>query len=412
MRILHVNKFLYRRGGAEAYMLDLAELQCEAGHEVEFFGMAHPENLALPHASQFPSNVEFDPLPASAGARLRAAGRMVWSPSARQGMEAVLDAVRPDVVHLHNIYHHLSPSVLRPLARRRIPAVMTLHDYKLACPTYLFLDRGRICEACVGGRFHEAVRRRCKDGSLAASTMSAIELSLHTRTGAYDPVRLFVCPSRFMAEKMQAAGVYPDRLRVLPNFCALAGTPLRETAGSGIVYASRLSHEKGVDTLIEAVGRLDDATLHVAGDGPARAELEDLAGRVAPGRVWFHGRLPRHEVLELLRHSAVATAPSRCYENQPLAVLEALAVGVPVVGSALGGIAEIVRHGVNGMLVPPERPDLLATALAEVLADPDRSLAMGRAGHANVASRHDPRRHLEQLVELYAEAGAQWQGVA
>ena len=124
MRVLHVNKFLHRRGGAEAYMLDLADLQRRAGHEVAFFGMDHPDNEPQEHAARFPPALELDPPPASLPGRLRAAGRMLWSTSAARGIDAVVEAFRPDVAHLHNVYHHLSPSILAPLARRRIPAVM------------------------------------------------------------------------------------------------------------------------------------------------------------------------------------------------------------------------------------------------------------------------------------------------
>ena len=143
MRILHVNKFLYRRGGAEAYMEDLADLQVAAGHTVSFFGMAHPLNTHLEYASHYPRDIEFEPPPAQLSERVRGVARMLYSTSASKGMDAVLSEFRPDVVHLHNIYHQLSPSVLRPIARRRIPAVMTLHDYKLACPTYRFLDHAK-----------------------------------------------------------------------------------------------------------------------------------------------------------------------------------------------------------------------------------------------------------------------------
>jgi hypothetical protein len=128
VRILHVNKFLYRRGGAEGYLLDLAGLQVAAGHEVEFFGMRHPQNPAYRYEHLFPGHVELEP-PPPGPARVAAAARMLWSPAARRGMDAVVRAFQPDVVHLHNIYHQLSPSVLRPLAELGVPAVMTLHDY-------------------------------------------------------------------------------------------------------------------------------------------------------------------------------------------------------------------------------------------------------------------------------------------
>ena len=171
MRILHVNKFLHRRGGAEAYMEDVAGLQRGNGHRVAFFAMAHPDNRASEFERHFPSRVELNPPPRSLHGRAVAVGRMLHSPSARRGIEAVLEEFRPDVVHLHNVYHQLSPSILRPLKRRGVPAVMTLHDYKLACPTYRLLDHGEVCTACVGMRFHNAVLRRCEGGSLGASAV-------------------------------------------------------------------------------------------------------------------------------------------------------------------------------------------------------------------------------------------------
>ena len=119
-------------------------------------------------------------------------------------MEAVLDEFQPDVVHLHNVYHQLSPSILGPLARRGVPAVMTLHDYKLTCPTYRMLDHGQICNACVGGHFHNAVLKRCNRGSLGASAVVAIETAVHRRMGAYRPVGVFICPSRFIARTMRS----------------------------------------------------------------------------------------------------------------------------------------------------------------------------------------------------------------
>lgn len=402
MKVLHVNKFVYRRGGAEAYMLDVANLQRGAGHDVELFGMQHPDNLDVRFAEHFPSNMELEPMPPGMLPKLRGAARMLWSTSARRGMAAVLAAFRPDVVHLHNIYHQLSPSVIAPAVAAGIPVVMTLHDYKLACPTYLFLADGQVCEACLGGHFLQAPRRRCKNGSLGASAMAAFELAVHTRTGAYGGVDQFLCPSSFMRDKMTQAGVYPDRLRVLHNFVDVTGIPRTTGPGGPVVYASRLSHEKGVDVLVRALAHLPGVRLELAGDGPERHALEVLAEQVAPGRVTFHGRVPKDRVRELMACAGVVAAPSRCYENQPLMVLEALAAGVPVAGSALGGIAELVRDGETGALARPDDPVDLARALSEVLDAPERAVRLGAAGRSLVVDAYDPDRHLADLDGVYA----------
>lgn len=406
MRILHVNKFLHRRGGSEAYMLDLAELQRGAGHDVAFFSMQHPENEAAELERHFPPYLELNPPPPTLAGRFRAAARMVWSFSAARGMGDAVRELRPDVVHLHLIHHQLSPSILRPLVEHAIPTVMTLHDFKLACPTYLFLDKGRACEACLGGRFHHAALRRCKGGSLVESSLLAAELTIHTYLRAYAPVQLFICPSRFIAEKMSQAGVFPDRLEVLPHFAVSTGVETKRQPGGDLLYAGRLSSEKAVDVVIRAVGRMHPRpVLQVAGEGPERERLEALAASEAPGHVRFLGRLSRQELQGRLASAAALVIPSRFYENQPMIILEAFAAGIPVVGSNFGGIRELVDHGVDGLLVPPEQPSELADALQELLADPGRAFRMGQAGRAKVRRHFSVDRHLRDLEGLYAEAG-------
>lgn len=411
MRILHVNKFLHRRGGAEGYLLDLAALQRRSGDEVAFFGMDHPENDQECAGTPAPY-AEFDPPPGGARAKAVLAGRMIWSRSAARGMEQALAEFRPDVVHAHNIYHQLSPSVVHAAARRGVPVVMTLHDYKLACPTYQLLDDGRPCTACIGGGLWQAARRGCRDGSRAASAVAAVEVGLHRRLGAYDGVRCLIAPSRFLADTMAAAGVYPDRLRVLANFTDL-DVPVRSGPATGaVVYAGRLSAEKGVDTLLRAIGLVarelgpaPEVLLDVAGDGPDRSALEALALEVAPGRVRFHGRLPRAELTTVVADATVSAVPSRWHENQPLAVLESFALGVPVVTTDLGGLPELVDES-TGWVRAADDVAGLAEALVEALRDPAAARCRGRRAREIAERRHDPGRHLAGVRDIYEEAGA------
>jgi glycosyltransferase involved in cell wall biosynthesis len=405
MRILHVNKFLYRRGGAEAYMLDLAELQRGIGHDVELFGMQHPMNPPHRFQAWFPSTVDFDPPPSTAAGKLRGAGRMLWSSSAASGMSAVLERFAPDLVHLHNVYHQLSPSILHPIRSARVPAVMTLHDYKLACPTYRFLDHGQICEACVPRKFWNAALRRCNQGSFAASALNSIEMTIHTAGRLYGPVHRFVCPSRFLEAKMRESRVFPDRLRWVPNFVDVPAIEPKQTLGAGVVYAGRLSEEKGVDVLIEAATLQPSLSVEIAGDGPARSELERLAEvNGTHDRIRFHGHLSPHELRALIGSAVALVVPSRYYENMPLAVLEGFAVGVPVVASALGGLTELIDPGTDGAVVPPNDPGALAEALGDLLSSPARAFEMGQAGRAKAEREFAPDRHLDRLDRIYDEA--------
>jgi glycosyltransferase involved in cell wall biosynthesis len=414
VRILHVNKFLYRRGGAEGYMLDLADLQRAQGHDVELFGMRHTADQA-PHRFQslFPAQLDLDPMPGGAVDKARSAARMIWSTSSRRGMAAVVEQFKPDVVHCHNIYHQLSPSVLSPVRAADVPCVMTLHDYKLACPSYQLLDHGHLCDACVTGGPWRAAHHACKDGSRAASTLLAVESTLHRSTRAYGAVDIFVCPSRFLAQVMRRAGVYADRVRVVNHFADVDGTPVKDRPGGNLLFAGRLSHEKGLDVLIRALALTRRATiLDVAGDGPARGRLEEQARTTVPGRVRFHGRLDKPALQQLMQSSIACVVPSRWHENQPMAVLESFGSGVPVVASDLGGLPELVRDGVEGWLVPAEDPIALAAALDRVSADPARAQSMGSAARRRVLQDFSSARHLDAVATVYAEAATRHRTVS
>lgn len=402
MRILHVNKFLYRRGGAEAYMLDLAGEQQAGGNEVEFYAMAHPDNVPATYQASFPSYVETGTVDQPAAERIRIVGRTIYSRSARAGIDAVAQAFKPDIAHLHNIYHQLSPSILRPLAKLNIPVVMTLHDYKLACPTYKFMAQDKVCEACIGGAFWNAPMKRCNKGSLGASALVAAETALHRWFRAYRTVDRFICPSEFLRSKMTQAGVYPDRMRTIPNFAPVQTVPLKDTPGGGAIYIGRLAPEKGVDTLIRAAA-LGEFELRIVGDGPERPALEALA-RETGARVRFEGHLGRDQVLELLRSSSVSVLAARWYENQPIAVIESFAAGVPVVASDIGGLPELVRPGETGALVPVDDSRMLADAVRAYIDDPTEGMEQGRKARAFAEDAFAPAVHLERIQQLYEEA--------
>lgn len=407
MRILQVNKFLYRRGGAEGVMLDVADMQRAAGHQVELFGMDYPENEPARYRAHFPSRVDFEPAPSSLGGRVELVGRMLWSTSAKRGIAAVLEDFRPDIVHMHNIYHQLSPSIVRACVAAGVPVVMTCHDYKLVCPTYQFLDHGEICTACVTDGLTQAVKRRCKDGSLAASAIAAVEVGAHRLLRAYGGVDRFLCPSVFLRDQFETAGIAAERLIHLDNFTEV-DVPTRQGAGEAVLFAGRLASEKGIDVLIEAIGLLaadrPGVLLNVIGDGPDRAKLATRAEEIAPGAVAFHGRVSADGVREWLRRSRVSAVPSRWLENQPLSVLEAFASATPVVASALGGLNDLITPEVDGLLVPHEDPAALAAALARYLDDPHLSIRHGHAARERAVTRHAPTGHAERLFAIYDDA--------
>ncbi|HEV8155699.1 MAG TPA: glycosyltransferase family 4 protein, partial [Gaiellales bacterium] len=246
-----VNKFLHEKGGAELYMYRLAGLLEDRDVTVRYFGMRHPRNLPSPTERWYVSQVDFEN-PRTVRERMRVAGRMVYSTQARSRLGGLLAAEsRFDIAHLHNIYHQLSPSLLAPLRAAGVPVVMTVHDYKLVCPVYTLTSHGTMCERCVGGSFQNAVRLRCERGSLPGSALVAGETWLHRRLRLWDRgIDLFVTPSSYMRDKLLAGGYPADRVIAVPNVVDPDQFTPSQEPGSHMLYLGRLSHEKGVETLI------------------------------------------------------------------------------------------------------------------------------------------------------------------
>jgi glycosyltransferase involved in cell wall biosynthesis len=281
---------------------------------------------------------------------------------------------------------------------------MTLHDFKLVCPTHAMLDHGRPCEACLPHSFHQAALHRCKNDSVVASGLLGLELGVHRALGAYGGVHHFVCPSEFLAGKMRAGGLYPDRLRHLPNFADIPEDAAPDNQSGPFVFVGRLARAKAVDVLIDAIALVPGALLEIAGDGPERAALERQAASVAPTRVRFLGHVDRGSVARTMTGARAVVLPSRSYENQPMVLLEAMAMGLPVIGTDLGGIPELIDAGRTGLLVPVDDPSGLAAAMTTLLSKPASARAMGLAGRERAVAVHAPHRHLAQLHDIYASA--------
>lgn len=402
-RVLMVNKFLHEKGGAELYMYRLAGLLEDRDVTVRYFGMRHPRNLPSPTERWYVSQVDFEN-PRTVRERMRVAGRMVYSTQARSRLGGLLAAEsRFDIAHLHNIYHQLSPSLLAPLRAAGVPVVMTVHDYKLVCPVYTLTSHGTMCERCVGGSFQNAVRLRCERGSLPGSALVAGETWLHRRLRLWDRgIDLFVTPSSYMRDKLLAGGYPADRVIAVPNVVDPDQFTPSQEPGSHMLYLGRLSHEKGVETLIEAAAGTS-MRIAIAGDGPERARLQALAEQLrAP--VEFLGHVAGEPLRALIREARAIVVPSRWPENCPLVVLEAMASARPLIASRVGGIPELARDGQEALLVEPGDVAGLREALLRLEADTELALRLGRAGRERAQDRYAPSRHMRDVLAVYDRA--------
>lgn len=330
--------------------------------------------------------------------RARLAVSAVWSTSSRAEVARIIRANRIQVVHVHNLFPVLSPSVLRTAAASGTVVVVTLHNFRLMCPAATFLRDGKVCEDCLGRQPWPAVVHRCFRGSRLGSGVMATSIGLHRGIGTFRTVSRYLAVSEFVRRKHIEAGMDGDRIGVKPNF-SWPVTP-REGPGDYFLSLGRLSTEKGIDTLLRAWSGAEPlGRLVVVGDGPMGSTLRGSA----PPSVEFRGHLEPEEIPAVLRGARALLIPSRWYEAAPRAIIEAYAAGVPVVASAIGALPESVDDGETGYLVPVD--DATAwTNVVRSLLDDDLSANLGRAAHARWRERHNPEQALLDLEEAYSVA--------
>ncbi len=403
--LLSVNNYYYPRGGAETVFLEQNRLFEALGWSVVPFCMRHPKNLPTGWADYFVDEIEFGQ-EYSLGQQLARIPKVIYSFEARRRLASLLERARPDVCHAHNIYHHISPSILGLLRQRGVPTVLTLHDLKIACPAYNMLASDGICERCRGGRLYNVVKHRCIKGSKALSSVIFAEAVLHRFLGSYrDCVSRFLVPSQFYIDKLCEWGYERALFRHVPNFVDAARFQPDFSGGGYFLYFGRLSREKGLVTLIRAAARTG-VRLVIAGTGPQMEELRTLADSLGLD-VRFPGHLTGQALHEAIRAARAVILPSEWYENAPMTVLEAYALGKPVIGARIGGIPELIREHETGLGFVSGDEASLAAALVQLNASPAQQIeAMGRAGRQWVERAFTAEAYRDRVLATYAELGA------
>lgn len=402
--LLAINNYHYLRGGADAIFLEEGRLLRDIGWQVVPFSMHHSKNLSSDWSSYFVEEIEFGQA-YGFGEKVRKAAKSVYSFEARKKLSKLIDRVKPDMAHLHNIYHHLSPAILSVLKSRQIPSVMTLHDLKIACPAYKMLASDGICERCKGGKLFNVVANRCIKGSLALSSLVYFESLLHGMLNSYGKnIDRFIVPSRFYQQKFVEWGWPSDRFRYVPNFVDCSRYEPEYAPGKEFVYFGRLTDEKGLYTLVRAAA-LAKISLRIVGTGPEEDALRALAEQTQC-RVSFDGYLTGAALQAAVRSARAVILPSEWYENAPVSVMEAYALGKPVIGANIGGIPELVREGETGWIFPSRSVDHLADCMRQVEDTPDSDISdFGRAGRHWMSEDFTAEHHRSRLLDIYHGIG-------
>jgi glycosyltransferase involved in cell wall biosynthesis len=326
----------------------------------------------------------------------------IEAPHARRGIARVVEAVRrfrPDVVHAHNTFPLVSPGVFAAVRAEGAATVQTLHNFRLACAGAMLMRDGQPCETCVTGSAYAAVRHGCYRGSKVGTFAVARMIERHRRIGTWTrDVDAFVVLTPFARGRFVAAGLPPKRIVVKPNGLPDPGPP-SEAVRERILFAGRLSREKGVETLKVAAAQLG-RSIDVAGEGPLRESLEGTEN------LDLLGTLPGAEVQARMARAAALVVPSLWYEGLPMVVAEAFAAGTPVIASRIGALADLVEDGVTGLLVAPGDPADLARAMARILADPEAARRMGQAARAAYLRDWTEEATTAALLSIYRRACA------
>jgi glycosyltransferase involved in cell wall biosynthesis len=406
MRILYCNKYNFAFSGTESYLFAVMRLMRQRGHEAALFAMSDPRGEPTPYDRHFVPLIDLKQPQQSTWRKVKLAAHVIYSRDARRRLRRMIAEFKPDVAHVRNIYHHLSPSVLWELKAQKVPVIYHVNDFKMLCPSYNLVAQGQACERCRGGKFWRVVSQRCYSGPRSASMVLAAEAYVHRWLKTYERcVDAFLAPSQFVKEKLVEAGQDAAKIHVLRHFQQLPGAAPPLKTDAAVLYFGRLSTEKGIGDLLHAMRDLPDVRLQIAGDGPQRAELETLSQSLALGNVEFLGHRGGTELEQLIGAARFTLFPSHAYETLGKSILESYAWGRPVIASDLGSRRELVKDGHTGLLYPVGDVQKLGQAIALLIRHPALAARMGAEGRRFVKHQHQPEDHYRQLVELYKGLG-------
>ena len=317
---------------------------------------------------------------------------------------AIVEATRPDIAHVHNVFPMMSPSVYDALKRSGVPVVQTLHNYRFLCPNGQFFVDDKVCEDCQKKGYMSAVRKQCVRGSRIMSAMYALAISRSWKSGIFpNAIDRFIALNKFVANKMVSGGVPRQKIAICGNYIESTATSVADKRGY-ILYLGRLSREKGVETLIRSISLIDGVVLKVAGSGPDEKRLIDKAFELCGARVEFLGHINGTEKQRVISEALCTVVPSEWYENFPLSIVESMSLGTPVIASNIGGLPDMINHGINGMLFDAGNHIDLANCIRLLHENSEIASKMADESINAAISKFGPEEHYHQLMAIYHDA--------
>ena len=396
MKILFTNKFFHLNGGSETVFFQERSFFTQNNYEIIDFSMKDDRNINSPFADYFIPNINYQK---SSGIKkqIQQAFSFVHSSLAVKNIQALIEKEKPSIAHLHNIYHQLTPSIIPILKKYGVKVLLTLHDYKLVCPSYLALKNEKICEECKGTHFWKPVTTNCQN-SYAQGFLLSAEAIFHKWKGSYDDVDLFLAPSQFMADQINQR-IPSKKIQVLHNGINIEEyQPNYNDQGYGL-YFGRLSKEKGIETLLKAHMNMPHSfPLKITGTGPLKTVLSKKYSNVE-----FLGYKSGQELNTLIANAAFVIVPSEWYENCSMVILESMAFGKPIIGSSIGGIPEQIEDGKTGFLFEMGNVEELSKKMTQLANDTKLRQYFGKNARNKLENEYSLNEHCQKLENLYKD---------
>mgnify|MGYP004627183855 CR=1 FL=1 len=397
MKILLVNKFHYLKGGSEKYYFELADLLKEKGHEVAFFSMFDEKNIKTDCKEYMVKKIDMN------SKNIFKAFDVIYSKENKKKMQEALEDFKPDIVHINNFQRQLSASIIDAIKEKNIPIVFTAHDLQAVCPISAMLNNGEICEKCKGGKYYNCLKNKCTKNSTMKSMINMIEAYYYKNKNIYQNIDCIVTPSDFVKNKIQQNNEKIKKIVTIHNFIDMDKFKNYEVENEGYaIFSGRLSIEKGILNAVKAFKDIKNGKLYIAGNGPEKENIEKyIQENKLQDRIKLLGFLSQNELKKYLRKSTCLILPSIWYENCPYSIIEAFAIGKPVISTRIGGIPELVEENVNGYLYDYNNIEELTKILNEIFNDNDKTKQLGENAKKDAINKYSKDVYYNKLIKVY-----------
>ena len=405
MKILQINNCHYRRGGADVVYLNTGELLESFGNEVFYFSTKNKFNKKSEFEKYFINSINF--IDTTFLNKILSLPRFFYSQESKQKLNKLLNRYNPEIAHIHLYKGGLTPSILKVLNKRKIPVVISLHDYGLLDPHNLLLNGNLdISEKCINGSVFNCVIEKSNRNSYLLSLVSTIEYVFHAVFFPFEKYfDTIIAVSKFSQSKHLESKKFNWTIEHLYNFSPLFNVEEGPTKKKSkyLLYFGRLSKEKGVKTLIKAVENLNGKiNLKIVGTGGLELEFEEYIRDNNISYIELLGFKKGEELSSLIKKSLFVVLPSEWYENNPMTIIESYCFSVPVIGSKIGGIPEIIDEGKTGYTYEMKNVKHLTHTIKKAINLPENEyLSMKKNARIYAEKKFSPNVHYNKLFDLY-----------